>query len=90
MKECNNKDKEVNEMQNELKQIYQENNLLSKFLKKKSKTNINEEIEKNIKEFENNNNKILNEISEKEKIINEQNREKNELLEQIRKLENTN
>ena len=52
MKECNKKDIEVNEMQNELKQIYQENNLLSKYLKKKPKTNINEEIEKNIKEFE--------------------------------------
>ena len=90
MKECNKKDIEVNEMQNELKQIYQENNLLSKYLKKKPKTNINEEIEKNIKEFENSNNKILNEISEKEKIINEQNKEKNELLEQIRKLENKN
>ena len=63
---------------------------MSKYLKKKPKTNINEEIEKNIKEFENSNNKILNEISEKEKIINEKNKEKNELLEQIRKLENKN
>ena len=90
MKECNKKDKEVNEVQNELKQIYQENNLLSKYLKKKKKININEEIEKNIKEFETNNNKILKEINLREEIINKQNKEKNELLEQIKKLESKN
>jgi len=90
MKEFNKKDKEVNDVQNELKQIYQENHLLSKYLKKKKKTNIDEEIEKNIKEFENNNKEILNEINKRENTIKEQNQEKNELLKQIRELESKN
>ena len=90
LKEFNKKDKEVNDVQNELKQIYQENHLLSKYLKKKKKTNIDEEIEKNIKEFENNNKEILNEINKRENTIKEQNQEKNELLKQIRELESKN
>ena len=90
MNECNKKDKEVNEFQNELKQIYQENDLLKKYLKKRKKTNIDKEIEKNIKEFEYNNKEILNEINQRENIIKEQNKEKNELLEKIRQLESKN
>ena len=75
-------------MQQELKEIYQENLMLNKYLKKKSK-NINmEEIDRKIKEFEYSNNKILNEIAEKENQINEQNKEKDELLKQIKELEN--
>ena len=57
-------------------------------MKDKSTINNKEEINKNIKESEYNNSRILTEISEKEKKINEQNKEKNELLKQIEKLQN--
>ena len=86
--ESEKKDEETKEMQQELKEIYKENQLLNKYLKKKSKNNNNEEIDKKIKEFEYSNNRILNEIVEKEKQINEQNKEKDELLKQIKELEN--
>ena len=46
MKEFNKKDKEVNDVQNELKQIYQENHLLSKYLKNKKKTKKKKLIQK--------------------------------------------
>ena len=75
-------------MQKELKEIYKENQLLNQYLKKKSKNINNEEIDRRIKEFEYSNNRILNEIVEKEKQINEQNKEKEELLKQIKELEN--
>ena len=52
--------------------------------------NTNEELNKTIKEFEYNNNIILNEINEKEQIINEQNKEKDELLKQIEEIEKQN
>ena len=86
--ESEKKEEETQEMQQELKEIYQENLMLNKYLKKKSK-NINmEEIDRKIKEFEYSNNKILNEIAEKENQINDQNKEKDELLKQIKELEN--
>ena len=58
------------------------------FLNKKSNANNNEEINKNIKEYEYNNNSILKEINEKQKIINAQNKEKDELFRQIKILRN--
>ena len=90
MKECNKKNKEAYEVQNELKQIYQENSLLSKNLNIKPKTNTNEEFEKKIKELEYNNKIMLTNIKKNEETINEQNKEKNELLEKIKQLENKN
>ena len=90
MNECNKKNKEAYEVQNELKQIYQENHLLSKNLNIKPKTNTNEEFEKKIKELEYNNKIMLTNIKKNEETINEQNKEKNELLEKIKQLENKN
>ena len=90
IKEKNKKDEETVKIQNELNQIYKDNDLLNKYFKKKPEMNTNEELNKTIKEFEYNNNIILNEINEKEQIINEQNKEKDELLKQIEEIEKQN
>ena len=87
IKEKDKIEEETNQIQKEIKQLFKENDFLSKYLKSKSQINNHEVIDKNIKEFENNNCRILNEISEKQKIINEQNREKDELLKKIKDLQ---
>ena len=88
IKEKDKIEEETKGIHQELKLLHKENDLLSKYLKDKSTINNKEEINKNIKESEYNNSRILTEISEKEKKINEQNKEKNELLKQIEKLQN--
>ena len=81
-------DKETTEIHDEIKELYEENDSLSQYLIKKSNANNSEEINKNIKEYEYNNNSILKEINEKQKIINAQNKEKDELFRQIKILRN--
>ena len=88
IKEKDKIEEETKGIHQELKLLHKENDLLGKYLKDKSTINNKEEINKNIKESEYNNSRILTEISEKEKKINEQNKEKNELLKQIEKLQN--
>ena len=88
IKEKDKIEEETKGINQELKQIHRENDLLSKYLKDKSKINSKEEINKNIRDSEYNNNRLLSEIKENQKKINDQNKEKNELLKQIENLQN--
>ena len=88
IKEKDKIEEETKGINQELKQLHRENDLLSKYLKDKSKINSKEEINKNIRDSEYNNNRLLSEIKENQKKINDQNKEKNELLKQIENLQN--
>ena len=85
----NKLDNEAKELQEKLNQVYNENYILNKYLKNGSGKINNEELKKNIREIEIDNNRLISEIKENKKKINEQNKEKEELLKQIEEYQNS-
>ena len=85
----NKLENEAKELQEKLNQVYNENYILNKYLKNGSGKINNEELKKNIREIEIDNNRLISEIKENKKKINEQNKEKEELLKQIEEYQNS-